>query len=217
MPDRILTDDQVIEIHRRVSNGETHISVAKSIGISRNVVTGIARGKIYKRFNLTPTQKREPLGTRDSSIAEKILLSCVEDNKTGYLEWTRALSFHGYGVIRINGRNVGAHRVAYELKNRPIPKGLFVLHNCDNPRCCNPDHLRVGTQAENMKDVKIRFRGAIGERAKFAKLQSSDVLEILALYEKGHSVSEISLQFNVTRPSIKNVINGKTWRHISNK
>lgn len=62
----------------------------------------------------------------------------------------------GYGTLQINGSSTKAHRISYTAWVGPIPDGLFVLHSCDNKRCINPDHLRVGTQADNMRDVSER-------------------------------------------------------------
>ena len=72
------------------------------------------------------------------------------------------LSF-GYGVINSGAPEkeaLGAHRVAWALVNGPIPAGSFILHSCDRPDCCNPAHLRPGTAADNMADVKLRKRRA---------------------------------------------------------
>lgn len=64
----------------------------------------------------------------------------------------------GYGWLRVNGKKVGAHRVAWELENGPIPTGLSVLHRCDNPPCCDVGHLFIGTQADNVADREAKGR-----------------------------------------------------------
>jgi hypothetical protein len=215
MYERILTDEQVLEIHRRVSNGETHLSVAKSIGISRTIVTGIARGKIYKRFNLKPTKKREFLADKNSTIEEKFRSGYTKNMETGCWEWNKATAFHGYGVINWKGKIIRVHRLSYELANGPIPDGMQVLHECDNPCCCNPDHLRLGTVADNMMDVKNRLRGTIGEKARHAKLTTEGVVEIMKMIDSGIDIGLISEKFDVTRKSIVNVQSGHTWRHVT--
>lgn len=82
--------------------------------------------------------------------------------------WTaKTRSSFGYGMIRVGGtpgRLVSAHRVAWELTNGPIPDGLWVLHGCDNPPCCNPAHLHLGTRADNMREMSERGR-AKGNKA----------------------------------------------------
>lgn len=57
------------------------------------------------------------------------------------------------------GRSIKAHRLSFEMFIGPVPDGLSVLHRCDKPRCCNPDHLFLGTVADNMKDMAIKYRG----------------------------------------------------------
>ncbi len=83
-------------------------------------------------------------------------------DKTGACwTWTGRRNAGGYGVLRIRGRSskiLFAHRLAWELTNGPIPDGLFVCHHCDNPPCCNPEHLFVGTPKDNCHDMMAKGR-----------------------------------------------------------
>lgn len=72
--------------------------------------------------------------------------------------WKGARHLQGYGLVAVNRRMYAASRLAYELAVGPIPKGLQVIHSCDNPPCCNPKHLRAATQAENALDRKNKGR-----------------------------------------------------------
>lgn len=67
-----------------------------------------------------------------------------------------------YGSLKINGKNMKAHRFAYEVKNGAVPSGLAVLHKCNNPRCCNPSHLVAGTLSENMRHASSSGSFGIG-------------------------------------------------------
>src|SRR5262245_28628148 len=81
------------------------------------------------------------------------------------------LNNKGYGTVRYGGRSSGrlvlAHRVTYEHWHGPIPKGLEVMHTCDRPACCNPNHLVLGTHAENMADMRRKGRGKGQRRVTF--------------------------------------------------
>lgn len=78
--------------------------------------------------------------------------------------WMAGLGRHGYGKFWNEGRTIAAHRVALTISAGAIPYGAWVLHSCDVPGCCNPMHLRPGSHAENMADMKARGRAASGER-----------------------------------------------------
>ena len=86
------------------------------------------------------------------------------------IEHSTTADRNGYGVTNVNigGRyySIKAHRYAYELAKGPIPVGLSVLHICDNPRCINAEHLRVGTRADNQQDMKAKGRGNNQHRLK---------------------------------------------------
>ena len=71
----------------------------------------------------------------------------------GCWEWQGHRSSHGYGKIGCGGKDIGTHRVAWELAHGPIPAGMHVCHRCDNPPCVRPDHLFLGTHSDNMRDL----------------------------------------------------------------
>jgi hypothetical protein len=92
---------------------------------------------------------------------EDRLFAKLAPGPNGCLEFMGARYPFGHGQISVGGsarRMVRAHRVAWEMHNGPIPEGLYVCHTCDNPPCCNPEHLYVGTKADNMNDMSRRRR-----------------------------------------------------------
>lgn len=104
-----------------------------------------------------------------------------------------------------------AHRVAYELANGPIDGGLFVMHKCDNRRCVNPEHLTLGTFADNMADMVRKSRQAAGSRNSHAKLRELDVIEIRSLIGK---YGMIAKRYNVSQTTISEIKARKIWRHV---
>lgn len=124
----------------------------------------------------------------------------------------------GYGAFTckvFRGRR--AHCFSYFLHFGEIPKDMNVLHRCDNPRCVRPDHLFLGTQAENIADMfaKGRDNHARGESAGLAKLTEADVLAIRANYKpRLNSYRALAREFNVNPTTIASVVLGKTWRHV---
>ena len=130
------------------------------------------------------------------------------------LEWTGAKTRDGYGLTRIDRTTVYTHRLALELEGINVNK--LVLHSCDNPSCCNPAHLRIGTHQDNMNDMHNRNRAnkARGERASGAKLTEQDVHDIRHLRNQGLTLAELADRFSVTNVAIHRIVHRKSWTHI---
>ena len=129
-----------------------------------------------------------------------------------------------YGTFGVGSRtdnsckHLKAHRVAWELTYGPIPKGKKVLHRCDVPHCVRPDHLFIGTQADNMDDMMKKGRGVqhTGEKhgnAKFTNLQADKIRKrYIKGARKGHGAAGvIAAEFGVDRHTIQRIANGKTY------
>lgn len=93
----------------------------------------------------------------------RLFSSFLENQKTGCWLWTGHKYKNGYGAIKAFGKMCLAHRLAFELYNGPIPDGLEVLHSCDIKECINPDHLRLGTHSDNMREAGERGLMRSGE------------------------------------------------------
>lgn len=120
-------------------------------------------------------------------------------------EWARGRSKAGYGVVKILGVRQ-AHRVAYTLEVGPIPNGLLVCHHCDNPPCCNPDHLFIGTDADNSADSAKKLRSY--------KLHKNDVERVLNILRCGEKQQPIADYFDVCRNTISKIKNNTYWGEI---
>jgi hypothetical protein len=143
--------------------------------------------------------------------------------------WTASLN-KGYGqlgagpclpgVSRNSRRNIASHVFAYELEYGAVTDGLCVLHRCDNPPCCNPRHLFLGTRADNMHDMDAKGRRVTadrrGEAHGYAKLTDGIVRDIRALYAKGAiSQTELGRLYGVTQAQISSIVLRKSWSHIT--
>jgi hypothetical protein len=121
----------------------------------------------------------------------------------------------GYVRKRMGGVNTNAHRVAYMEHFGPIPEGKVVMHTCDNPACVNPEHLKVGTQADNIADKVKKGRQAKGTLIGSAKLNEKQVSEIRDLYAKGGETHQsLAKVFGVSRSLITAILNRKWWAHV---
>lgn len=155
---------------------------------------------------------------KKNTLAERFAEKTIPEPTTGCLLWIGAVSRGGYGIMGIpGGRLRGAHRVSWELANGPIPdERLLVLHSCDNPPCVNPQHLRIGTDADNSRDMVQRKRHVpvFGERNKNSKLKEADVHKIRSLAAEGYTRADIAKRFGISTSSVNGVVNRRTWTRV---
>lgn len=116
-------------------------------------------------------------------------------------EWVGGTTSIGYGAVR----NTTAHRISYRIHIGPIPVGMFVCHTCDNPPCCNPAHLFLGTPAENVADMEAKGRRRV-------KLSKETVLLIRASSVPSGSV--LGKRYGVSKHHINRIRRGLAWRSI---
>lgn len=130
-------------------------------------------------------------------------------------EFRGSLTRGGYGEFAHGGRRMGAHRAAWEVTNGPIPEGMAVRHKvCDNPPCCNPAHLRLGTHERNMRDkvqAGRQFRPS-GSRNGLARLTAEQVSEIRRRHADGALQRELAEQFGVSQSTVSAIVNRKKWK-----
>jgi len=126
----------------------------------------------------------------------------------------QGMRINGYGGMRFQYRVFLAHRLAWFLTNGPIPDGMFVLHSCDNPICCNPAHLKTGTQADNMREKvsRLRHRSENGEALSYRKLTLDQAMEIRRRAVNGEKQDALAAEFGVSQSVVSRLKNGKTWK-----
>lgn len=131
-------------------------------------------------------------------------------------EWTRSRTSSGYGRYKVRGKRVVASRFAYETTVGAIPPGMVVCHRCDNPGCCNPSHLFIGTHLENALDKirKGRANAVRGEANPAAKLNAETVARIKQLRADGLKYRELAERFDVPMSTIGHIVTNRIWVHV---
>jgi hypothetical protein len=154
------------------------------------------------------------------SDADRAKFWSYVSKSSGCWNWTRSVN-HGYGQIWFNGVRWIASRLAWVLTYGPIENSKhFVLHRCDNPRCVRPDHLFLGTQTQNLHDMRLKKRGAtpphrrgcFNNKTRFA---DDDVRAIRARYANGDSLRVLGKAYRVWHTTIADIVHRKTWTHIT--
>lgn len=121
----------------------------------------------------------------------------------------------GYGKFYIPGLGETlAHRVSHVLATGEIPQGLLIRHRCDNRICVNPDHLEIGTIADNSRDMAERGGSTRGERSASARLTERDVIEIRRRYAAGETQRSLAEEFGVDQSTVSYAISGRTWSYL---
>ena len=126
--------------------------------------------------------------------------------------WIGSTNTSGYGIFTEGGERT-AHRVSYKRYRGPIPPGMHVRHTCDCPQCVNPDHLVLGTHADNMGDLRERGRAyrAPGAANMAAKLTED---QALAVMQDARTCEAIALEYGISPATVDSIRNGHSWKHL---
>lgn len=117
-----------------------------------------------------------------------------------------------YGHFSVDDIVHSAHRVSYTIFNGPIPEGLDVLHRCDTPLCVNPEHLFIGNQADNSRDMVLKGRSHSGDKNHSAKIARDVVLSIFVATGRH---AEIAVRFGVDKSTVSHIKTGRQWSSVT--
>lgn len=143
------------------------------------------------------------------------------NQETGCWEWLGCTQDNGYARVRISGKTEYVHRVFFRLFYGAIPSGLDVCHTCDNRKCCNPEHLFLGTREDNMRDAKAKGRLSTGNKHAItiagqhgprAKLTWDNVDHIRLRLSRGATPQSIADDYGVSVDAIRLIRRGATWK-----
>jgi len=167
----------------------------------------LARGLCSKHYarvraNGSPEVVRRIVG---ASLAERLAAYSRPDGDC--LVWFGGTHRSGHGKIQVSGRSIGTHRIAFIEAYGPIPEGLVVRHKCDNPPCIRPEHLELGTSADNTNDRTIRGRTSTARR----KLDATQVVEVRRRILAGDFKRDIAMDFGVVPTVISNIALGRAY------
>ncbi len=129
--------------------------------------------------------------------------------QNGCWDWNGSVLKGGYAIAKYETKQIPAHRFSWLLHKGEIPKGIWVLHTCDNRRCTNPEHLYLGTLTDNVKDMMDRKRNFVRN-----KLTKDQVIEIRGKLALGITANHLAKVYGVTHTCIASIKYGRTWKSI---
>lgn len=140
------------------------------------------------------------------------------DKTDGCWLWIANKTPAGYGKVKIAGKTKLAHRVSYELTyGKRIPKNRIILHQCDNPSCVKPEHLSIGTQKQNIRDMITKHRDQmVGDKNNKAILTTEQVKEIRHTHGTNRQVflKDIAKEYGVSLHTIHRILKNQAWKHV---
>ena len=156
-------------------------------------------------------------GPKSKPLFERFQGNYIPEPNSGCWLWMNSLNESGYGHIALpTGIQKKAHRISWMLHYGQDPGELFVCHKCDNPCCVNPDHLFLGTQADNLKDCQKKNRFSRTHQAKGERQGNSKLTDemVLAIRASPLSLRQAAAQWGTTFTNISDIRKRRSWRHV---
>lgn len=149
---------------------------------------------------------------------EDLILNVDIDPITSCWNWKKGKDAAGYGTTSFKGKRMMVHRLSFIFFKGEIEERASICHTCDNPPCCNPDHLWQGYHQDNSNDMiaKGRAKHAFGDAHPRSKITSIQALDVYNRHLDGQIPKEISLATGVPQGSISGICRGITWKCIRN-
>lgn len=190
--------DQINELAAALSKAQSEGNVLAESKLIPKILKITSPVKRLTRFTKLTTEQRFRMKTATG------FSNCIY--------WRAATHRDGYGSFD----NDKAHRASFRLFKGAIPKNMEVMHTCDIRNCVNPDHLILGTHAQNMKDAakKKRMKPQLGEKNKFAKLSEENILTIRNMINNGTHFKKIAALFNISLTHVYYIKDRAVWKHI---
>jgi hypothetical protein len=135
----------------------------------------------------------------------------VVQSVDGCWGWCGSIGNSGYGRLKVNRQLMQAHRYSFILNRGEIPLGFLVCHSCDNPLCTNPDHLFLGTSADNMADKVAKGRQPNGQQIWTNKLTKE---QILAVRKEPGRHADIAAKYGLDRSYVSKIKRLESWKHL---
>lgn len=160
------------------------------------------------------SQRCVNIGRRRPTLQERFIARVDRRGDDECWPWTGPTNRGGYGrMLWIDGRQHGAHRIAFELAFGWTLESGVVCHSCDNPICCNPHHLWLGTVADNNKDRAIKGRSCVGVRHHSARLSDTQVVEIRKA--TGVTLAVLAERYGVSTSTIHGIRTGRKRARVA--
>ena len=196
-----------------VNKGFGTRTIAKKLNCSDKTIRYflIKRGlrKGYKpKPKPRPRPKRDRKKRQNKDSAWRFWSKVDRSNTNGCWPWTSSKDKDGYGVFRYNARKIMAHRIAYLFTYGYLPTNARICHTCDNPGCCNPNHLFFGSDSDNIIDCIVKNKHSN------CKLKADQIMPIKNAILNGATVKDVALCYNVSQTTIYYILNGTTWWYI---